>query len=75
MDETCYGGGDIAGAVFGTLFFGIALAFLLWWLYKNYWKNRKGTFNFNLFIFSSQILSFVHFFGFPFFQNVYIHSL
>lgn len=44
MDETCYGGGDIAGAVFGTLICGIALAYLLWWLYKNYWKNRKGEF-------------------------------
>lgn len=42
MDETCYGGGDIAGAIFGTLICGIALAYLLWWLYNNYWKNRKG---------------------------------
>ncbi|KAJ6646851.1 Protein AHNAK2 [Pseudolycoriella hygida] len=43
MDETCYGSGDIAGAVLGTLICGIALAYLLWWLYKNYWKNRKGS--------------------------------
>lgn len=40
--ESCYGGGDIAGAIFGTLIGGILLAYLLFWLYKNYWKNRKG---------------------------------
>ena len=42
---SCYGGGDIAGAVFGTLIGGIILALILWWLYKKYYANKhKGEF-------------------------------
>ncbi|XP_058457374.1 uncharacterized protein DDB_G0284459-like [Malaya genurostris] len=32
--ETCYDGGDIAGAIFGTLFATVLLAALIWWLYR-----------------------------------------
>ncbi|XP_058838240.1 uncharacterized protein LOC131693957 [Topomyia yanbarensis] len=32
--ETCYGGGDIAGAIFGTLFAVVLLAVLAWWLFR-----------------------------------------
>lgn len=38
----CYGGGDIAGAVIGSLIGGIVLAYLLYRLYVHYWRNRKG---------------------------------
>lgn len=38
----CYGGGDIAGAVIGSLIGGIVLAYLLYRLYMHYWRNRKG---------------------------------
>ncbi|XP_050080050.1 histone acetyltransferase KAT6A-like [Anopheles maculipalpis] len=41
-NESCYGGGDIAGAIFGTLVAVILVAVLLWWLYKkNYILKRK----------------------------------
>ncbi|XP_049298261.1 uncharacterized protein LOC125771571 [Anopheles funestus] len=41
-NESCYGGGDIAGAIFGTLIAVILVAVLLWWLYKkNYILKRK----------------------------------
>ncbi|XP_053680786.1 uncharacterized protein LOC128731679 [Anopheles nili] len=41
-NESCYGGGDIAGAIFGTLFAIVLVAVLLWWLYKkNYILKRK----------------------------------
>ncbi|XP_053659216.1 dual specificity protein kinase splA-like [Anopheles marshallii] len=41
-NESCYGGGDIAGAIFGTLLAVILVAVLLWWLYKkNYILKRK----------------------------------
>uniref|UniRef100_A0A182QJP4 Uncharacterized protein n=1 Tax=Anopheles farauti TaxID=69004 RepID=A0A182QJP4_9DIPT len=33
-NDSCYGGGDIAGAIFGTLFAVVLVAVLLWWLYK-----------------------------------------
>lgn len=43
MDETCYSGGSIFGAIFGTI---VAIAFLAavaWWIYmKFYCKNLKG---------------------------------
>lgn len=42
MEATCYGGGDIAGAIFGTLLCAAALVGLAWWLYQKYWKGRKG---------------------------------
>lgn len=38
----CYGGGDIAGAVIGSLIGGIVLAYVLYRLYTHYWRNRKG---------------------------------
>lgn len=40
----CYGGGDIAGAIFGTLLCSALLVGLTWWLYQKYWKGRKGMF-------------------------------
>lgn len=40
--DGCYGGGDIAGAVIGSLIGGIVLAYLLYRLYMHYWRNRKG---------------------------------
>ncbi|XP_058054495.1 uncharacterized protein LOC131206107 [Anopheles bellator] len=41
-NESCYGGGDIAGAIFGTLVAVVLMAVLLWWLYKkNYIFKRK----------------------------------
>lgn len=40
--DGCYGGGDIAGAVIGSLIGGIVLAYLLYRLYAHYWRNRKG---------------------------------
>lgn len=58
MEATCYGGGDIAGAVFGTLIGGALLAFLVYWLYKKYWKGRKGEFQLQFyFIFSLKWLN------------------
>jgi hypothetical protein len=39
---TCYGGGDIAGAVFGTLIAVILLEILFWWLYRRYVLKQKG---------------------------------
>ncbi|XP_040161978.1 uncharacterized protein LOC120899817 [Anopheles arabiensis] len=40
-NESCYGGGDIAGAIFGTLLAVILVGVLLWWLYKkNYILKR-----------------------------------
>lgn len=42
-NESCYGGGDIAGAIFGTLLAVILVGVLLWWLYKkNYILKRLG---------------------------------
>ncbi|XP_058128468.1 uncharacterized protein LOC131288480 [Anopheles ziemanni] len=41
-NESCYGGGDIAGAIFGTLLAVVLMGVLLWWLYrKNYIFKRK----------------------------------
>ncbi|XP_062559564.1 formin-J-like [Armigeres subalbatus] len=34
MGASCYGGGDIAGAIFGTLFAIVLLGVLAWWLWK-----------------------------------------
>lgn len=40
---SCYGGGDIAGAIFGTLLAVVLIAVLGWWLYKKgYIPKRKG---------------------------------
>ncbi|XP_055624841.1 uncharacterized protein LOC129767707 [Toxorhynchites rutilus septentrionalis] len=40
--SACYGGGDIAGAIFGTLFAVVVVAVLLWWLYRRgYILKRK----------------------------------
>ncbi|XP_053687780.1 uncharacterized protein LOC128737216 [Sabethes cyaneus] len=33
-NESCFGGGDIAGAIFGTLLAVVFLAGLAWWLYR-----------------------------------------
>ncbi|KAL1380468.1 hypothetical protein pipiens_003577 [Culex pipiens pipiens] len=39
---SCYGGGDIAGAIFGTLLAIVLVAVLGWWLYKKgYVLKRK----------------------------------
>lgn len=44
MDASCYGGGDIAGAIFGTLLAVVLIAVLGWWLYrKGYVLKRKDS--------------------------------
>lgn len=41
---SCYGGGDIAGAIFGTLLAVVLIAVLGWWLYKKgYILKRKDS--------------------------------
>lgn len=67
--STCYGGGDIAGAIFGTLICSVLLVGLAWWLYQKYWKGRKGL----LYIFSKKYL-YVDAQKFLFFIIISIHN-
>lgn len=46
MDQSCFSGGDIAGAVFGTLFAAIILLTVTYFMYIMYInKKRRGKFN------------------------------
>lgn len=42
QEETCYGGGSIAGAVLGTLLVIIVILAFVYLFYRYYWKNKKG---------------------------------
>jgi len=40
--EACYTGGSVAGAVLGTLFALLAAEAAAYYLWRRYWKSRRG---------------------------------
>lgn len=68
MDQSCYSGGDIAGAVFGTLFAAIILLTVTYFMYIMYInKKRRGKFNGYITFISNINL----FFSYFLFKNMY----